>query len=172
MRSAFLRLALAAALLAIFGGAALAASLRVGDPAPALGFRTLDGHDVDLSSLKGRVVLVNVWATWCAPCRAEMPMLDAFYRSHRDEGFVLLGLSADRTRDRKEVERVMSAFSYPSGMLADAKPNGLGEARSLPLSVIVDKVGVIKAVFGADGAALTEQKPDAAVLPLLGHAAP
>jgi thiol-disulfide isomerase/thioredoxin len=167
MRSALLRLALAAALLATFGGPALAASLRVGAPAPALGFRTLDGQEVDLSTLKGKVVLVNIWATWCAPCRAEMPMLDAYYRSHRDQGFVLLGLSADRTRDKDEVRRVMSAFSYPTGMLADAKPNAIGEPRSLPMSFILDKAGIVRAVFGADGVTLTGQKLDAVVSPLM-----
>ena len=167
MRSTILRTAMTAVLLAAGAAPALAGPLRVGAPAPALGARTLDGQEVDLSTLKGMVVVVNLWATWCAPCRAEMPMLDAFYRQHRDQGLVLIGLSADRTRDKGDVKRVMSAFSYPSAMLAEAKPNGIGEARSLPVTFVVDKAGVVRAVFGEDGTPLTEQKLAEAVGPLL-----
>lgn len=167
MRSIFQGLALATALGLAVGGSASADPLKVGAPAPAEAVRSLDGQEIDLAALKGKVVVVNVWATWCAPCRAEMPMLEAFWRQHRDQGFVLLGLSADRSRDKGDVKRVMSAFSYPSGLLSEAKPNQLGEPRILPLTFVVDKAGVVRAVFGSDGTPLTEEKLKLAVEPLL-----
>lgn len=148
-------LALALAILAA-PGQARAASAKVGAPAPAMVVRTLDGQTLDLASLRGRVVAVNVWATWCAPCRAEMPMLDAFYRAHRAEGFELVGLSADRSRDIAEVRKVMSAFSYPAALLSQAKVDDLDQPRVLPLTYIVGRDGVVRAVFGGTGKALSE----------------
>jgi thiol-disulfide isomerase/thioredoxin len=158
---------LAAGSLCGLAGPALAARLKVGSPAPEIVAKALDGQTLDLAALKGHVVVVNIWATWCAPCRAEMPMLDAFYRRYRSQGLNLIGFSADRTRDRKEVARVMSAFSYPSGLLADAKPNEVGEPRSLPMTFVIDKAGSVRQVFGPDGGTLTEEKLAGAVLPLL-----
>ena len=81
-------------------------------------------------ALKGKVVVVNVWATWCGPCRAEMPMLDAFYRAHRSQGLALIGLSADRSRDLAEVRKVMAAFAYPAGLLSQATIDGWATSAS------------------------------------------
>jgi len=152
------RLADLAVGLAIFAAPALAAAAvpKIGAPAPAMVVRLLDGQTLDLASLKGKVVAVNVWATWCAPCRAEMPMLDAFYRAHQAEGFELVGLSDDRSRDLAEVRKVMSAFSYPAALLSQAKVDDLDEPRILPLTYIVGPDGVVRAVFGGSGKALTE----------------
>ena len=69
------------------------------EAAPPLVVTTLDGQTFDLSNLRGKVVLVNYWATWCAPCRKEMPTLDAFYRRYRSQGLELIGISVDFTRD-------------------------------------------------------------------------
>ena len=67
--------------------------------APALVATALDGQTFDLAKLRGKVVLVNFWATWCAPCRKEMPTLDAFYRRYRAQGFEMIGVSVDFARD-------------------------------------------------------------------------
>jgi thiol-disulfide isomerase/thioredoxin len=146
---------------------ALAATPRVGAPAPAVTVRTLDGETLDLTQLRGKVLVVNVWATWCAPCRAEMPMLDAFYRRHRDAGVVMVGLSADRSRDRRDVATVMSTFAYPAGLLSEAKVDKLDEPRVLPLTWVVDATGVVRSVFGGAGTPLTAEALEAAVAPWL-----
>jgi thiol-disulfide isomerase/thioredoxin len=129
---------------------------HVGRPAPEIVAKALDGEMVDLAALKGKVVVVNLWATWCAPCRAEMPMLDTFYRAHRGDGLVLIGFSADRSRDLGEVKKVMSAFAYPAALLSQAKVDKLDDARVLPETIVIDKLGVVRAVFGGTGKALTE----------------
>src|ERR1700685_110149 len=77
----------------------------VGQPAPALVVTQLDGRVFDLKSLRGRVVIVNFWATWCSPCRAEMPRLAAFYRRYHAQGVELLGLSVDEASDLATVRR-------------------------------------------------------------------
>jgi cytochrome c biogenesis protein CcmG, thiol:disulfide interchange protein DsbE len=69
----------------------------VGQSAQALIVTTLDGKTVDLASLRGKVVLVNYWATWCAPCREEMPTLSAFYRAYHERGLEMIGISVDQT---------------------------------------------------------------------------
>ena len=62
---------------------------RVGQPAPDFVLQDLAGNSGRLSNLRGQVVLVNLWATWCPPCRAEMPDLSALYLAHKDEGFII-----------------------------------------------------------------------------------
>jgi cytochrome c biogenesis protein CcmG, thiol:disulfide interchange protein DsbE len=162
-----LKVAGAAAALMAFGAPARADLPRIGERAPEVAVRALDGRAIDLAALRGRVAVVNVWATWCAPCRAEMPMLDAFYRTHRDQGVALVGLSADGPDNLAAVRKVMSAYAYPSALLSQARTNALGDQRILPVTYIVDRSGVVRAVFGANGVPLTEAALEAAVKPLL-----
>jgi thiol-disulfide isomerase/thioredoxin len=143
------------------------AAPRVGDPAPALIGQTLAGAPFDLAALRGHVVVVNLWATWCPPCRAEMPMLDAFYRAHRDEGLVLIGASADRRRDLGDVRQVMSRFAYPAVLLAEAKGNGFGQPRTLPVTYVIDAQGKVAAVLNGGDRPLTAADL-AAALPAAG----
>jgi thiol:disulfide interchange protein len=87
------------ALLAWRVGPQAAAALGVGAPdsdAPALAVTTLDGDEVSLAGLRGQVVLVNFWATWCPPCRMEMPGFQRVWDSRRERGLVVLGLSNER----------------------------------------------------------------------------
>jgi peroxiredoxin len=148
------------------------AATEVGQPAPPLAATELDGRGFDLAALRGKVVVVNFWATWCPPCREEMPALDAFYRQHHDQGLEMLGISADRPRDRGEVVNMMHAFSYPAAMLGDAKVNGLGAPDALPVTYVIDRAGIVRAKFRADQMAVTEQSLAATVLPLLSQKPP
>jgi len=168
-RTALIPLVMSGCLALFVGGRLALASTDVGQPAPALTATELDGGSFDLAALRGRVVVVNFWATWCAPCRAEMPALDAFYRQHRDQGLEMIGISADRPRDRGDVVKTMGAFSYPAAMLRDAQVNGFGAPAALPVTYVVDRTGVIRAKFTADQTAVTEQRLAAAVLPLLAQ---
>ena len=97
-------------------------------PAPALVVNTLDGQVFDLSKLRGDVVLVNYWATWCAPCRKDMPKLDAFYRLHHQQNLAMIGISVDRPRDLEKVRKVMASLAYPVAMLKGVTVDGFGAA--------------------------------------------
>src|SRR5215469_8863506 len=106
------------ALFLLWCGASIAAT--EGEAAPALRAKLLDGTTVSLAADSGKVVVVNMWATWCAPCREEMPALDAYYRAHRDEGLVLVALSMDDPKDEAKVREMTHGYSFPIGLARDA----------------------------------------------------
>jgi len=162
-------LALAASLLAMAPSVMLAAPPAVGQPAPPLVVPQLDGHEFSLASLHGKVVLVNIWATWCSPCRVEMPTLNAFYRRYRSRGLDVLGLSIDAAPDAASVRQVMRQFSYPGALASAARVNGFGEPIAVPVTYVIDAHGVIRAQLEAEGpSGVSRQALERAVLPLLG----
>lgn len=165
MRAALLGLLLLGSSLVGVPGAFAVADL--GQPAPALVAQELNGQTFDLAAQRGKVVIINFWATWCAPCRHEMPALDAFYRKYHAQGMVLIGLSVDRPHDRSEVRSVMQSYSYPAAMSEDAQVNDFGSPDTVPLTFVVDSKGIVRDKLGADQAPLTEKILAAAVLPLL-----
>ena len=158
------------ALPALFVAAAAAAPPAVGQPAPPLVVRQLDGREFDLAKLRGKVVLVNVWATWCSPCRIEMPTLNAFYRRYHSKGLDLLGLSIDDAPDAAQVRKVMQKFSYPAALASAARVNGFGEPIAVPVTYVIDAQGVLRAQLEAEGPAGVSEKALAeTVLPLLAR---
>ena len=129
----------------------------------------LDGRVFDLAQARGKVVVLSLWATWCTPCRLEMPILDQAYARHRAQGLEVVGLSADRLKDRADVVRVMQTVSYPSGMALEAKVNGFGVPRALPQTFVIDRDGVVRAEFGVLGDPVTQARIEAALAPLLAE---
>jgi cytochrome c biogenesis protein CcmG/thiol:disulfide interchange protein DsbE len=140
---------------------------QVGEPAPSLTVPELGGQTFDLTSERGNVVIINFWATWCSPCREEMPALDAFYRRYHDRGLVMIGLSADRLHARSEVSKSMQSFSYPAAMMRDAQTNGFGYPYILPTTFIVDRSGIVRAKLTPDETKVTADSLATLVLPLL-----
>jgi cytochrome c biogenesis protein CcmG/thiol:disulfide interchange protein DsbE len=143
------------------------ADSELGQPAPALVVEELNGNTFDLAAQRGKVTIVNFWATWCPPCRKEMPALDAFYRRYHPQGLEMIGLSADRPHDRSEVAEVMQSLSYPAAMVDDAKSDGFGDPSALPVTYVVDTNGILRAKFTPDDKPLTEKSLADSVLPLL-----
>ena len=117
---------------------------------PAFTVETLEGVRIDSEELRGQVVLVNFWATWCGPCRFEMPGFQKVYEDLRDEGFVILGLSTDRESPAIVAEFVEErGVTYPIAMSSGALESRFGGLRGLPMSFLVDRSGQIRhKVFG------------------------
>ncbi len=135
-------------------------------PAPALTVETAAGDEFDLGAMRGKVVLINFWATWCAPCLAEMPAIANFYTKHRGEGFEVIALSIDRPRDHAKMQDLIARLPFQAALLRDARRNGFGTPEAVPLSYVIDAQGVVRDKFiGVDGELLDE-----VVLPLLKQA--
>jgi thiol-disulfide isomerase/thioredoxin len=143
-------------------------AVSIGDSAPPLAVQELNGQEFNLASERGKVVIVNFWATWCQPCRQEMPALDAFYKRYHNEGLEMIGISADSRHDRSDVETMAQSLSYPAAMLNDATNNGFGDPDDLPTTWVISRDGVVRAEFTPDKILVTEKTLDQAVLPLLG----
>ena len=131
-------------ILAAFCCAQFAFPATEGKPAPSMSAKLLDGSAFKLSDQAGKVVMLNIWATWCAPCRAEMPALEAYFRQHRDEGLVLLAVSWDDPRDEVKVREVMKDYSFPAALARDADLRNYGRIWRLPLTFVIDKRGVLR----------------------------
>jgi len=124
----------------------------------------LEGQAVKLSDLRGQVVLVNFWASWCPPCRDEMPLLQDFYLAHREQGFTLLGVNV--SEDADDAAAFMNANGYQFPVWRDPPGNLLiaEGLNGLPASVLVDTEGrIVKRWIGP----LAEEDLTGAVLPLL-----
>jgi TonB family protein len=117
----------------------------VGQKAPGIRATTINGDGWDLESLRGKIVLVEFWATWCAPCRKQMPALSAFYKAHASEGFEMIGLSSGEDEEVVKTFLGQHPVSYP---IAIAPPNIVRAygAHSLPSAFWVTKDGTIAAV--------------------------
>ena len=114
--------------------------------APRYDVVTLDGARLGPEALRGRVVLVNVWATWCGPCRAEMPLLQRMYERHRARGLVVLGLSVDVAGEGAVREFLRArGVTYPVAVVG---PGGVvaafGGVRGYPTSFLLDRDGVVR----------------------------
>jgi peroxiredoxin len=124
-------------------GAAL--GLRPGsEPAPDFVVETLDGDTLRLSQLRGQVVLVNFWATWCLPCRIEMPGFQRVWNDYADQGFVIVGLSVDQGV-RSDVVRWVDqrGLTFPIAFAPGSVVRSYGGAHVLPTSILVDREGRI-----------------------------
>jgi cytochrome c biogenesis protein CcmG, thiol:disulfide interchange protein DsbE len=115
-------------------------------PAPALHGKTIDGERFELDALRGQVVLVNVWATWCAPCREELPELRALQLSLADRGFTVVGVSVDRAGALVQVRQMVDSFSLPYPIVFDPESRAIAgwEVRGYPTSFLVDRNGTIR----------------------------
>lgn len=112
---------------------------------PSFAVTTLGGDPVSDSTLQGRVVLVNFWATWCLPCRAEMPLLQAMADRHRGAGLTVLGLSVDRAGPE-----VVGTFlrerniTYPVAIVGREAETAFGGVQGYPTSVLLDRAGRVR----------------------------
>jgi thiol-disulfide isomerase/thioredoxin len=144
-----------------------AKALDVGKPAPAITATLLDGSSFDLSTMSGKVVVVHFWATWCTPCRTEMPAFEAFYRAHKSEGIVVLAITLDTREDLAKVKSVMGEFSYPAALLENASLKGYGRIWRVPLTFVVDRHGVLRRNGFTAAPTIGPAGLDHEVLPLL-----
>lgn len=139
------------ALVVAVGGAAVAtgiasgASSPKGEKAPAVSVELLHGGTISLEDLRGQVVLVNFWATWCPPCRVEMPGFQRVWEARHDDGFTILGLTTDVIpADQIAWFLEQRGIGYMVARATRAAAESFGGARSLPTSILIDADGRIR----------------------------
>jgi cytochrome c biogenesis protein CcmG/thiol:disulfide interchange protein DsbE len=121
--------------------------LHTGSPAPNIVLPGLDGRTVDLKDYRGKVVFLNIWATWCPTCREEMPSMEKLYQELKGEAFEILAVSVDKS-GAKAVDSFMKAHKLTFPALLDpegtiARPYGV---TGVPESFIINKAGIIEKI--------------------------
>ncbi len=138
------------------------------EAAPPLTIEIPGSGEFDLGAMRGKVVLVDFWATWCAPCLAEFPVIAKFYQEHRAQGFEVIALSIDKPRDRAKMQRLSAKLPFRAALLSDASRNGFGTPEAVPVSYVIDARGVVRDKF----IAIDNELLNGVVLPLLSEAQP
>lgn len=134
------------------GAGSVITILKVGDAAPAVEFTTLSGDKLSLDKLKGKVVLINFWATWCPPCIEEIPSLTKTYSDLREKGFEILGFSID-ANGKKIIPGFVKEhnINYPIILDIDQKFARSFSVFGVPENILIDKNGkVVAKKYGAD----------------------
>jgi cytochrome c biogenesis protein CcmG, thiol:disulfide interchange protein DsbE len=144
---------------------AIAEALR---PAPPLSATLLDGRSFTLHQVAGKVLIVNFWATWCAPCREEMPALEAFRSKHRGRGIEVLAISMDEPRNLAAVRNTLQAYGFEAALSAQTSYEGYGRIWRLPTTFVVDREGRLRADLTMGAAPIDLTWLERHVTPLLG----
>jgi peroxiredoxin len=159
-------LALAAAGVTSRATPALATPPRVGQAAPDFELTLIDNSKVRLSEMRGMVVLLNFWATWCAPCRVELPMLDRYYRVRRDNGLRVFAVTTEGSLPIFQLRSLFAAMAIPSARRIRGPYDSLG---AMPTNFVIDRAGQVR--YAASGA-FNLARLDALLIPLLNERAP
>jgi peroxiredoxin len=133
-------------LLAALAAALPAAAVAPSGAAPDFTLRSMDGPNLRLQQQRGRVVLVNFWATWCGPCREEMPQLNKLYDKYRSSGFVLLGVNVDDDANKGMEVAHKLGVKFPVLLDTDKKVSKLYDLATMPSTVLIDREGRIRYV--------------------------
>lgn len=159
-----------AAVLAAVAAASLAsvgqAAPKVGQPAPDFTVTTFGGRTVQMADLKGNVILLNFWATWCAPCRAELPLLEGVFRAYNKYGFQVLAVASEDSVPEKKLRPLAAKLTIPFVKRIKGPYRDLG---GVPTNYIIDRSG--KLVYAKAGAFDLEAL-NAIVVPLLREPVP
>ena len=128
---------------------------------------TLAGAQITPHSQRNRVLVVNFWATWCAPCREEMPAIDAFYTKYRQREVDVVAISVDDRGEMGSVRKVMTAYSFPAALAVDSDLRAFGRVRQVPATFVIDRDGVVRRNGWREAGAIDLLALEKAVRPLL-----
>jgi thiol-disulfide isomerase/thioredoxin len=136
---------LLAALLLACSAAERPATSDVGKPAPAYAAVTLDGDSVSLAALRGKVILLNIWATWCHPCREEIPVLQRLHQAYAGRGLALVGVSVDARGEEAKVRDFARSFgmTYPIWHDPDERASATFLAIGVPATYLIGRDGTL-----------------------------
>jgi thiol-disulfide isomerase/thioredoxin len=143
-----------------------AAATIVAPPLVDVAAQTLDGAAVRLGDQRGQVILLNLWATWCPPCRAEMPLIQAAYEQYRDAGFTVLAVSQGEEAATVAAYVREAGLTFPVWLDAAGAAGRAYQVRALPASIFIGRDGTVRAVYRGP---LSRSVIDGTVVPLLAE---
>jgi thiol-disulfide isomerase/thioredoxin len=159
-------LGLALMVVSLMATATVAKTPAEGDVAPPFELKLVDGSTVTLESLRGNVIVLNFWATWCGPCKKELPLLDAWYRVNGEHGLKIYAITTEDSAPLTALKKLFEAMAIPSVRHVKGPYSPLG---ALPTNFVIDRAGRIRyakaGAFDLDG--LNEL-----LVPLLNEPAP
>ena len=113
-------------------------------PAPGFSLPARGGATIDLAQYKGQVVMINFWASWCVPCRQEMPLLDSIYKKYKPLGFTLLSVNVEPEQKDAESFLKQTPVSFPVVFDAKSKVSSLYNVQGMPTTVFIDRKGNVR----------------------------
>ena len=131
-------------LLTSFISSAAFAGIEVGQTAPNIEGTLMDGKPFSLNNTKGKVVLVNFWASWCEPCREEMPAIESYLKKNKAKGFEVLAITVDKPTDIEQAKQIMHNYSFLFADKNQMNYSGYGRIWRIPSSFIIDKQGILR----------------------------
>ncbi|WP_447977781.1 TlpA disulfide reductase family protein [Candidatus Nitrospira bockiana] len=120
--------------------------LTVGKEAPDFSLPNLEGQTVQLSDFRGKVVFLNFWATWCKPCREEMPSMEVLYKNFEHDDFVVLAVSIDRVTTKKDIPPFVKSMNLTFPILVDSwgQTDKRYKLMGVPETYIIDQQGILR----------------------------
>lgn len=146
-----------------------AAQLGVGKPVPGFELKALDGQKIHPEDLRGQVVVINLWATWCTYCREEMPALQDYYQRHKEQGLKVFAVSMDEAANDKAMREVLHQFSFTGAIGRDSQLSAFGRIWRLPMTFVIDRKGVLRRDGSVGAPAVDLATLEKEVTPLLAE---
>lgn len=143
------------------------AAPKVGNAAPPFELTLIDGSKVSLDQLRGNVVVLNFWATWCVPCRKELPLLDRYYAAQKPAGLRVFTITTESSLPLYRLKKLFAAMAIPSAKRIKGPYAPIGDA--VPTSFVIDRAGRIRY---AKASAFDLDDLNALLVPLLKEPAP
>lgn len=131
-------------LLTSFVSSTAFAGIEVGQTAPNIEGTLIDGKPFSLNNTRGKVILVNFWASWCEPCREEMPAIESYLKKNKSKGFEVLAITVDKPSDMEQAKQIMHNYSFLFADKNQINYSGYGRIWRIPSSFIVDKQGILR----------------------------
>lgn len=147
-----------------------AANLILGQTAPPLVLNTIDGRTISTTDLRGQIIILTFWASYCDPCKEELPLLSAYAAQHAKQGLTVMGFCLDSPANIDEVKAVAKTLSFPVGFLPNQYAGGYGRIWRMPVSFVIDRAGrLVDNGWNDDNPIWTKERLQRVMDPLLAR---
>lgn len=121
-----------------------AQAIETGSTVPPLAITTFDGKQLNTADVRGEVVILNIWASWCSYCREEMPALETYYRRHKNQGLRIVAVTIDDESAEAKAREIIKPYSFTGGVGRLSSLAPLGNLSRLPLTFVIDRKGILR----------------------------